>query len=82
MRVWLLPSLNRAMPWPISWLQAVLDLIFSKALDQAFFNHLYAQICFRMSSLNVENVQFKKLLLEKCTFGLLAWAFVGHCLPP
>ena len=54
------------------WLQAVLDLIFSKALDQAFFNHLYAQICFRMSSLNVENVQFKKLLLENCTLALPA----------
>lgn len=44
----------------------MLDLIFTKAQDQAFFNHLYAQICARMANLSVEGTNFKKLLLQKC----------------
>lgn len=57
----------------VSRMNAVLGLIFEKALDQAFFSELYANVCKQMCELSVldsehddKKIDFRRLLLQKC----------------
>eukprot|EP00041_Stephanoeca_diplocostata_P022504 m.538164 g.538164 ORF g.538164 m.538164 type:complete len:731 (-) comp22079_c0_seq1:458-2650(-) len=54
-------------------MNGVLGLIFEKALDQAFFSELYANVCKKMCALSAlddgqdnKQVDFRRLLLHKC----------------